>query len=105
MKLKRIKFVINKVVNNLRKMLAIAWRMDKRLTFAYYSTAAIGALTPLAASLTLKYLIDSILKDQTQALSASIPLIVIIVLAARYFIIVGDNIVQWGLNRTYFVYL
>lgn len=95
---------IKRVFANLKKMLLFAWRMDKKVTFGYYSTAMVGALTPLISSLTLKYLIDSLLGKQT-SLAVGIPIIVIAVLAARYSLNLVENIIQWGLNIVYFDYL
>lgn len=85
-------------------MLVLSWQMDKKVTFGYYFTAMIGALAPLISSLTLKYLIDSLL-GQHAAASLGIPLIVIAVLAARYGLNLVENIVSWGLNIVYFDYL
>lgn len=102
MKLKSIPRVLKHLLTNLKKMLAIAWQTDKYVTTAYYLTAAVGALAPLAFSLTLKLLIDNLLRGQTLTIANSIPLIVIVILAVRYLVVVGENLVQWGLNRIYF---
>lgn len=86
-------------------MLALAWETDKRITTAYYLTAGLGALVPLATSLTLKYLIDNLLLAQGSSMTTTIPLIVVAVLAARYLVVVGENLIQWGLKSTYLDYL
>ncbi|KKQ28447.1 MAG: ABC transporter, ATP-binding/permease protein [Candidatus Levybacteria bacterium GW2011_GWA1_37_16] len=91
------------VLSNLRKMLALAWQMNKKVTFGYYFTAMLGALAPLIASLTLKYLIDNLIGANGGI--TTIPLIIIAVLAARYILNLAENIIQWGLNATYFDYL
>jgi ABC-type multidrug transport system fused ATPase/permease subunit len=104
MKLKRAPNILIQLLDNLRKMLVLAWETDRQVTFWYYLTAGIGALAPLAISLTLKYLIDSLLNYQDSTIS-TIPLIVVAILAARYAVVMGENLIQWGLNRTYFDYL
>jgi ATP-binding cassette subfamily B protein len=103
-KLKSLSFVIRQVFGNAKKLLALAWKMDKRLTTAYYLTAGIGALAPLGVSLTLKFLIDSLVKYQSSVVT-SVPLIIIIALSARYLVVASEDIIAWGLNKTYFDYL
>lgn len=104
MKLKSIPRVLKHLLTNLKKMLAVAWQMDKKITALYYFTAAIGALVPLAASFVLKLLIDHLQTAQTAALN-TIPLIIIFVLASRYLITLVENLVYWGYNQTYLDYL
>jgi len=105
MKIKSVPRVLEHIFTNLKKMLILAWQTDKWVTAAYYLTAGIGALAPLATGLTLKYLIDILLVNQTSTVVTSIPLIVIVVLAARYLVVMGQDFVQWGLKSTYFDYL
>jgi ATP-binding cassette subfamily B protein len=105
MKMKSIPRVLRHMFSNLQKMLILAWETDKWVTTTYYLTAGLGALAPLAASLTIKYLIDNLLVAQSPSITTSIPLIVVAVLAARYFVVIGENFIQWGLNQTYFGYL
>lgn len=93
------------VLGNLRKMLILAWQMDKKVTFGYYFTAMIGALGPLIAALTLKYLIDNLLAEQISPTATAIPIIVVVVLAARYVLNLLESIIQWGLHIVYFDYL
>lgn len=97
--------VLKKVLANLQKMLRLAWETDKKVTTYYYLTGAVGALTIVFISVLMKYLIDSLLVHQAQALVTSIPLIIIVILGARQLMIVGDNIIRYGLNRSYFDYL
>lgn len=94
---------ITHVLINLKKMLLVAWEMDKKVTFGYYFTSMLGALAPLIASVTMKYLIDSLVGAQSAA--ATVPLVVIVVLATRYILNLLENLIQWGLNVTYFDYL
>lgn len=104
MKLKRITTVWHEISRNTRKMLSLAWQMDKRITALYYLTAGIGALIPLAASYVVKLLIDNLQSAQA-GITPKIPLIVIFVLAARYLVTLIENIVYWGYNQTYLDYL
>lgn len=102
MKFKNLIEIISDVLTNLKRMLDLAWNMDKKVVAGYYITALLGALAPLAASVTLAFLIDSLIKPGT---TMTIPLIVIVVLATRYILMLAENIILWGLNRTYFDYL
>lgn len=94
--------VVDNVLLNLKRMLALAWKMDKKVTLGYYFTAMLGAMAPLAASITLKYLIDSLVAP---GITPSIPVIIIVVLAARYLVVLAESIILWGFNRVYFDYL
>lgn len=104
MKLKKITTRLKEISKNTRKLLELAWRMDKKTTALYYFTAAIGALIPLAASFALKFLIDYLQVAQTAALT-TIPLIIVFVLASRYLITLVENLVYWGYNQTYLDFL
>lgn len=104
MKLKNLIEIIGDVLANLKRMLDLAWKMDRKVTLGYYFTAMLGAMAPLAASITLKYLIDSLIKPGG-SLTTTIPVIVIVALAARYIIVLLESIILWGLNRVYFDYL
>lgn len=101
MRIQSLFHVISDVLTNLKKMLSLTWMMDKKVVLGYYLTAFIGALAPLLASVTLALLIDSLIKPG----AITIPLIVIVVLATRYILNLAENIILWGLNRTYFDYL
>lgn len=94
--------VVTNVLINLRRMLTLAWKMDKKVTLGYYFTAMLGAMAPLAASITLKYLIDSLV---TPGITPTIPVVVIAVLAARYLVVLAESVILWGFNRVYFDYL
>lgn len=102
MKFRNLIVLIGSVITNLKRLLDLAWKMDRRVVAGYYITALLGALAPLAASITLAFLIDTLITPGT---SATIPIIVIIVLATRYLLMLAENIILWGLNRTYFDYL
>lgn len=105
MKLQAASQQVKHVLTNLKKMLMLAWEMDKKVTFGYYFTAMLGALSPLIASLTLKFLIDSLVGKQLPPGVTTIPFIVIVVLATRYVLNLVENFIQWGLHATYFDYL
>lgn len=93
------------VLTNLKKMLVLAWQMDRKVTAGYFLTAMLGALTPLILSLTLKYLIDYLINSQNLNVATSIPTIIVIILAVRYALFLGESVIQYGLNRIYFDYL
>jgi len=86
-------------------MLTLSWEMDKRVTFGYFFTAMLGALAPLIASLTLKYLIDNLLGNPMRPGIITIPLVIVVVLGIRYLLNLAENIIQWGLHIVYFDYL
>lgn len=102
MRIKNLIQVVDNVLLNLKRMLTLAWKMDKKVTLGYYFTAMLGAMAPLAASITLKFLIDSLIKPDS---TLTIPIIVIVILAVRYLIVLAESIILWGLNRIYFEYL
>lgn len=103
MKIQKMLQQLARVLINLKKMLTLAWQMDKRVAFGYYFTAMLGALTPLIASLTLKYLIDNLVGIHSGL--TTIPFIVIAVLATRYILNLLESIIQSGLNVVYLDYL
>lgn len=102
MKIKNLIEIIGDVLRNLKRLLNLAWEMDRGVVTGYYITALLGALAPLAASITLAFLIDSLIKPSA---TLTIPVIVIAVLATRYLLMLVGNIILWGLNGTYFDYL
>lgn len=105
MKIAGITQVLTHLLTNLKKLLLVAWETDRRVTAAYYITAGVGALGPLATSITFKYLIDELIKNQTTSFPVTIPMVVVVVLAARYLVGLGEVLILWGLNRTYFDHL
>ena len=48
------------MLSTIRSMLALAWRIDARLTLAYFLTALFAALAPLASAFFLKLVIDHV---------------------------------------------
>ncbi|MFA5933405.1 MAG: ABC transporter ATP-binding protein [Microgenomates group bacterium] len=87
-----------------KKMLAIAWQMDARLTAMYYGTASLGALGPAAAGISTKYLIDNLQISQ-QLGATTIPLILLVVILARYVINFVQDVLHNVLYQTYCDYL
>ncbi len=105
MKLKEQFHSLGILISNYKTLLGFAWEMDRGLITKYYLTATIGGLAPVAAGVTLKYLIDNLQISSTQPLTSSIPLVIIFVLAARYVAVLIDDIVRYGLNEVYYDYL
>lgn len=94
-------------ISNLNKMLILAWQMDKKLVFGYYVVTAIAAIMVILTSFTLKYLIDYVVAVQKISLGspASIPLILIFVLGARYIVNLISGLTSWTFQQVYFDYL
>jgi ABC-type multidrug transport system fused ATPase/permease subunit len=84
-------------------MLAIAWRVDRRLTFLYYATAFIAALAPLASGLTLSLLIDHVVVTTTT--QVTVPFVVVVVVAMHFAIVAINAAVRYGLHEQYYDYL
>ena len=95
---------LKEIARNTRRMFALAWQTDARITFLYYLSSSVGAMVPLAIAWILKILIDALQTTQ-QLHNPSIPIIVVIVLAARYLITFADGIIYYGFNQSYLDYL
>jgi ABC-type multidrug transport system fused ATPase/permease subunit len=104
MKIKKVRTILGDIFRNTRKMLSLAWEIDKNITLLYYLTAGVGALIPLGASYVVKLLIDNLQKAQSD-IATVVPLVIVFVLAARYLITLVENIVYWGYNQSYLDYL
>ena len=100
MKIRQSTKVVRQTLKNLKKMLGLAWEMDKKLVIGYFLSGAFAAITAILASLTLKYLIDSLIQDNIT--TREIPLLVIIILGARYLVTFISNITNWTLQNMYF---
>ena len=103
-KVSKIKTIVSEIHSNLRKLLKIAWKMDKRITFLYYATAAIGALVPVTASIVLKLLIDNLQISQ-QSVAPAVSIIVVFILASIYLVSLIEDLVYWNFNQSYLDYL
>jgi len=90
--------LLRRLARNTRHLFAFAWRMDKTITILYNLTAAASALTPLAASYVLKLLIDHLQQP-------TVPVIVAVVLAARYLVGFLDGLIYWSVNQNYLDYI
>jgi ATP-binding cassette, subfamily B, bacterial len=91
------------VVRDTHRILAFAWRMDARLTFLYYATAFVAAIAPLASGLTLAALIDRVVV--TSPAKATIPVIVVVVVAMHFAIVAINAAVRFGLHEQYYDYV
>lgn len=91
------------VLFNLRRLLGIAWKTDKNLTFGYYGSAGLSAFLPIITAYIYKLLIDSIVANQ--GIKPTIPFVIIAILGSRYFIGLCTDFVLWILKETYFDYL
>jgi len=104
MKESKLTTPIKQITKNTRRLFNLAWKMDRKLTTLYYFTAAIGALVPLASAYVLKLLIDY-LQIAQNSLITTVPVIIAVVLAARYLVTFLDGIVYWGINQSYLDYV
>jgi ABC-type multidrug transport system fused ATPase/permease subunit len=91
------------MVRDTRGMLAVAWRMDARLTLLYYLTAFVAAVMPLAAGLTLKLLIDNVVV--TSSTMVTVPLVIVLIVAMHFAIVAINAAVRFGLHEQYYDYL
>ena len=78
--------------------------MDRRLVFWFYATAGIGALMPLTASIILKLLIDH-LQIAQETLQPTIPVVLAVILAARYLVTFLEDLIYYGINQSYLDYI
>ena len=104
METEKLTITIKQIAENTKRLFKLAWGMDRKTTILYYFTAAIGALIPLASAYVLKLLIDHIQLAQN-SFSTTIPIVITVVLAARYLVTFLDGIVYWGINQSYLDYI
>ena len=90
-------------VRDTRSLLAIAWRMDARLTLLYYVTAFAAALAPIASGLLLARLIDHVVMASPGRLT--VPVIIVVVVATHIAISAISAAVRFGLHDQYYAYL
>lgn len=95
---------IRQVTKNLRRLLYFAWKTDPVITSLYYLTTIIGALVPLSSAYVLKLLIDH-LQIAERSFALTIPVVVAVLLAARYLVTFLENIVYYGINGSYLDYI
>ncbi len=104
--MQKLKLIIHiqQIIKNAKSLLWLAWEMDKKVTLLYYFTAAIGGFIPLASAYALKLLVDYLQITQ-KSFSTTIPVILVVLLAARYLVIFLNSIVYWGINQSYLDYV
>jgi hypothetical protein len=90
-------------VRDTRSILAIAWRMDARLTLLYYLTAFVAALAPIASGLALARLIDHVVVASPG--HVTVPVIIVVVVATHIAIIAISAAVRFGLHDQYYAYV
>lgn len=98
---------LNEVLKNLllgtKNMVRLAWETDRKTTLLYYGTAAFGALMPVLVGVLFKYFLDYLIPYS--GLATGVPLIGVALLAGRYIMNAAQNLVLYGINRTYLDYL
>ncbi|MFA5742837.1 MAG: ABC transporter ATP-binding protein [Candidatus Paceibacterota bacterium] len=92
------------LLNNIVRVMKLAYEIDGRLVALYYLTAAIGAISPFIAAYLFKLVLDNIVAS-SQPSQIGIPLTVIFVLAGYFLMRLAENIAYWGLNVGYYDYL
>ncbi|MBF0217466.1 MAG: ABC transporter ATP-binding protein [Candidatus Omnitrophica bacterium] len=97
----RVLQVVRNVLSNLKKMVLLAWRMDKKTTLAYFAFSALTSVFPIATMFTLKYLIDSIMMTDIPV-TGNIPIVLAAVLATRYVIVLLDKYITTGLFNAFY---
>ena len=102
-KFSTIRSTLINIAENLHRVLKIASKEDKFLTFGYLGTSGLGAFFPIAASYIFKLFIDQLIYSQN--LAVSVPLILVLLLASRYFIDALWEFVMWVLRGIYFDFL
>ncbi|HSS02274.1 MAG TPA: ABC transporter ATP-binding protein, partial [Kofleriaceae bacterium] len=90
-------------VRDTRGILAVACRMDAQLTFLYYLTAFVAALAPIASGLTLAALVDHVVVVSPG--QATVPVIVVVVVAMHFAIVAINAAVRFGLHEQYYDYV
>lgn len=91
------------IIFNLKRMLGLSWHTDKPLTSGYFGTAGISAFFPIIASYIYKLFIDNTIANL--GIKPSVPLILMVILGARYLSSWVWDFTSWVLKETYFDYL
>lgn len=84
-------------------LLRSCWQVDRRLTLAFFGTAALAAVLQIATGVTFKHLVDAMVN--LSRTDVTIPLAVVAVVAVRYAVHFAGDLVRWILHDTYFAYL
>ena len=88
---------------NLKRLLRLAKEADGFITYGYYTIGFISAFFPLIVNYIFKLFLDELIISQN--IAASIPIILLALLASRYLIGFLEDFVIYGAGRTYFDYL
>jgi ATP-binding cassette subfamily B protein len=104
-KLRQATQALQQLFTNTKRLLHLAWETDATTAFLYYLTAALGAVMPVIASYLLKIVIDQLGLAQDQSVVATIPLIIIFVLAAKYLAGLLEDLIYHVFNQTYLDYI
>ena len=102
-KIKTIKSSATQVFSNLKRLLTLAWKTDKFITFGYYGAAGLSSFFPIIASFIYKLFIDELINSLDVKVGVSFVLVAL--LASRYFVDLVWNFVAWALKSTYFDFL
>jgi len=87
------------VLDNLGKMLSIAWAAGKKTTILYYAVSGITAFFPIIMSFTYKLLVDHLI--ESQGITPTVPLVLVAILGAREIVSITDGFLSGTLRGTY----
>lgn len=105
-RMKKIKRKLAELFGNIRRVLKLAFEIDRKLIIYYYLTSAIGAIAPIIAAFLFKLAIDRIVQNTGLLLdSSTVPLVIIFALAGYFVMHLTEHVVYWGLNTSYLDYL
>ncbi len=68
--------------SNIKKVLSLAYEIDKHLIIKYYVTAFIGAVAPVVAGFIFKFFIDQLVASGQIKSIPSFPLMIFLIFAA-----------------------
>lgn len=91
--------------SNIKKVLALAYEIDKELIIKYYVTAFIGAVAPVVAGFIFKFFIDQLVNQGQLSNQPRLPVLVVLIFAAYMFVTLVETVVYWGMNVSYYDYL
>ena len=88
------------IASNTKRLLRIAWEVDKTTTILFYSIAFLGALVPVITSFLFSSVIDDIQIAQDNPV-AMLPTVIVMMLSLRSAIYILQDIVYHSFARTY----
>lgn len=91
------------ILFNLKRMLRLSWQTDKFLTCGYYIASGLASIFPIIASFIYKLFIDNTLANL--GIKPSIPIVLMVILGARYLSSWLWDVISWVFKETYFDYL